>query len=92
MDSDTELTRLYNLKREVAILHKALNEDTTEQREIQVKTAFYIEKLIQFSRIKTDGKPHDPKELHALNLEIEAFNTAHPTSPDDLIRLNGLLG
>jgi hypothetical protein len=86
------MTTLLSLKREVEILHKALDVDKEawrDQAEIVQKTAFYIEKLIEISRLQTVGNGELTDQARAeydkLNLEIEVFIIAHPPTPDDLI-------
>jgi hypothetical protein len=88
LGSDSELTSLFSLKREVEILYKALTEnDQTEQSEQIQKLLFYTDKLIELSRMQHNSEPIDPKELAVWNMEITEFQQQHPASPDDLIRL-----
>lgn len=93
------MTSLNSLKREVEILHKALAvNNETESKHLE-KLLFFNEKLVEFSRIcDTDSHgefiPLDAERqqrLEKLNLEIEAYNAAHPDNDDDLIKLKPYL-
>jgi hypothetical protein len=76
---------LLSLKREVEILHKALNVDHHKE-DLQLKKCLYLsDKLIELSR------DPDDKALLALNLEIIAFLKQYPPTPDDLIKIQPYL-
>jgi hypothetical protein len=73
---------LSQLKKEVVLLHKALNVGTDNQQQEQTaKLLFYYDKLIELSR-----NPN-PEEQARLNREIDEFNAKHPLTTNDIIRI-----
>jgi hypothetical protein len=81
------MTNLTALKREVDLLHKALNVGAdSQQQEQTTKLLFYYDKLIELSR-----NPN-PEEQARLKREIDEFNAKHPLAPCDLLRIEPYKG
>jgi hypothetical protein len=92
------MTTQAQLKREVEILHKALGtqDDWKQQSEHTQKLLFYNEKLIEYSRLcvtneKGEMQQPDTKALLAWKLEIAEFQSKHPLTADDIIKITPYL-